>query len=185
MNIILYSIVNVVTTTQYCYVYKLNVFYSCIPSHRLELLHPIIVDFSEYSLSWNHMIYMYTSERNLTKKWKDLEIVVEILNLYHYLPTISFQECTYYLAIVIYNTAFVPCNMTTGMPRPLCSSACYYFRHSCDHEYKDFIAYANLFGIPITDDYCENTFEPINKVFHFPNSSKDFESDCLDFPGNV
>lgn len=129
------------------------------------------------------MIYKYTSERNLTKILRALEIAEAYnrKNLYK----VSSSECLYYVVIVVVTTGFIPCNLTSGTPKPLCSSDCYFFRQFCDDEYKLLITYAKLLGIPTSESYCENTFEAINKLFHFPNSSKDFQNDCFVFPGNV
>ena len=148
--------------------------YSCIPLLQLD---PSVKIYSEYSLAVNSMIYNYTSEKNITKFLKTLNLAVQ------YLPQLSKSECSFHGAVFVYNYIFVPCNLTVGTPRPLCSSACYVFRSSCEYEYTTIITYAKLLGIPLFDD-CENTFHHINNLFHYPNSSKDFEDDCFDFPGN-
>ena len=69
------------------------------------------------------------------------------------------------------------------MPRPLCSRFCYLFRSNCKSEYEQTLIYANLFMKNSIVDDCKNTFHFINIVSNFSNSSKDFEDDCLDFPG--
>ena len=117
------------------------------------------------------MIYSYTSERNFTKFVKTLKLAVQ------YLPQFSKSECLYYGAIFVYNYIFIPCNLTVGTPRPLCSGACYIFHNSCEYEYATIISYAKFFGVPLFDD-CNNTFHHINNLYHNPNSSKDFEDDC-------
>ena len=153
-------------------IYALLYLCSCIPLQ----LNPEVQVYSEYSVSLNSMIYKYTSESNFTKFLDALVVAVE------YLPQLSSTVCLSYSAFFVYNYIFIPCNLTTGSPRPLCSSACYFFRYYCEYQYTTIIAYANLLGISIYDD-CENTFNHINVIFHYPNSSKDFEDDCIDFPG--
>lgn len=169
---------------QYCnyYVYVYIYICSCIPLHQL---HPKTLNLSEYLdlFSFDSMIYKYTSEANLTKILKAVEIA-EVYNR-DYLYKIFSSECQYYFVIVAVTTGFIPCNLTSGTPKPLCSSDCYFFRQFCDDEYKMFITYAKLFGILISENYCENTFEAINKLFHYPNSSEDFQNDCFVLPGNV
>ena len=127
-------------------------------------------------------VYKYTNERNFNQKVSGILEVTVIHNLRHFDNVLS-SKCLYYSAIIIYNAVFIPCNLTTGMPRPLCSNACYFFRDFCNAEYTIGIKYLRLNGI--VSDYCENTLEHINKLFYYPNSSKDFESNCIDFTGNV
>ena len=122
------------------------------------------------------MIFKYTSESNFTKFLEALKVAIP------YIPLFSSSRCLFYSAIFVYNYVFVPCNLTTGTPRPLCSSACYTFNYDCDYEYNTIISYANLFEVPLSDD-CENTLHHINKEYGYSNSSKDFENDCLNFPG--
>ena len=157
---------------------------SCIPLHQF---YPLILNYSEYLdvLSLNSIIYIYkyTSERNFNQKISGLLEVNAIDNLNHFDEFFS-SKCLYYSVIVIYIAFFIPCNLTTGMPRPLCSNACNFFRDFCNAEYTIGIKYLRLLGIAISD-YCENTLEHINKLFHYPISSKDFESNCIDFTGNV
>ena len=130
------------------------------------------------------MIYKYTSERNFTKILEAASVVVQH-NVKHVYKLFS-SKCLYYTTIIVYTTVFVPCNLTTGTPRSLCSNACHYFRHFCQDDFAMIIKYSKILGIPIlTDDYCENTFVIINKLYHYPNSSKDFDNDCFDFTGNV
>ena len=154
---------------------------SCIPLHQL---YPPFLKYSEYldSLSLNSLIYKYTSERNIAKVLELAEVAIpQNLHLFHRLFS---SQCLYYSAIVVYTAILFPCNLTTGTPRPLCSNACYLFRNFCD-EYTIIIKSAISLGIPISHDFCENTFYIVNKYFHYPNSSKDFDNDCFDFTGTL
>ena len=146
----------------------------CFPLLQLD---PSVQLYGIYSLAVDNMIYNYTSEKNMAKFLKDLKVAIQ------YLPLFSESECLFYSAAFVYNYIFIPCNLTAGTPRPLCSSACHMFRSSCEFEYTTIISYAKLLGIPLSDD-CENTFNHINNLFHYPNPSKDFEDDCFDFPGS-
>ena len=132
--------------------------------------------YSDYSVSLNGMIFKYTSEKNLTSLLDILILAVR------YIPQFSSSRCLFYGAVFVYNNLFIPCNLTTGTPRPLCSKACYSFSNDCEYEYNTIINYAHVAGIPIKN-VCENTFTHINSLFNYPNSSKDYENDCYDFPG--
>ena len=148
--------------------------YRCFPLLQLD---PSVQLYATYSLAIDNMIYNYTSEKNVTKFLKDLKAAIQ------FLPLFSESPCLFYSAVFVYNYVFIPCNLTAGTPRPLCSSACYAFRRSCNYHYTTIISFAKLLRIPLFDD-CENTFHHINNLFQYPNSSKDFEDDCFDFPGS-
>ena len=126
-------------------------------------------------------MYKYTSERNITKVLELAEVAItQNLHLFHRAFS---SECLYYSVIVVYTAILIPCNLTTGTPRPLCSNPCNLFRQLCNDVYTMIIRYVMLIGIPISHDFCENTFDIVNKYFHYPNSSKDFDNDCFDFTG--
>lgn len=145
----------------------------CIPLQ----LDPELQPFSQYGLSMNNIIYYnYTSEENFTKFLDSAKLAAK------YFSEFYSSVCLTYAVIFVYNLVFIPCNLTAGTPRPLCSSACYFFSSFCDSEYEIIVRYASLFGIPYSDD-CENTLNHLNKLLKFPNISKDFENDCVDFPG--
>ena len=147
--------------------------YSCLSLSHLD---PEVRKHSEYSISLSSITFKYTSESNFTAFLNALKVAVS------YLPLFSRSKCLFYAAIYVYNYVFIPCNLTTGTPRPLCSKACYFFSKECNFQYTTIITYGNLIGVPLDDD-CENTFNHINKKFGYPNSSKDYENDCYDFPG--
>ena len=144
--------------------------HSCFALSNLDLE---IHKYSAYSISLSSIAFKYTSENNFTTFLDALVIAIS------FLPQ---SKCLFYAAIYAYNYVFIPCNLTTGMPRPLCSKACRLFSYECEYQYTTIITYGNLIGVPLDDD-CENTFNHINKKFSYPNSSKDYENDCYDFPG--
>ena len=154
-----------------------RLFYFCMYScFSLSNLDPEVHKYSKYIISLNSIAFKYTSESNFTIFLDALKVAIS------YLPLFSESECLFYAAIYVYNHVFIPCNLTTGTPRPICSKACNLFSKECDYEYTTIITYGNLIGVPLDDD-CENTFNHINKIFAYPNSSKDYENDCYDFPG--
>ena len=136
--------------------------------------------FSQYGLSIDNMIYNYTSEKNFSNYLEALKLGVTI----EFFPEFSSSTCLSYAAVFAYNYILIPCNLTTGTPRPLCSTDCYIFRYYCDNLYTIFDEYADLLNIPFVDD-CDNTFHHLNEQFNFPNSSQDFKDDCFDFSGTT
>ena len=83
--------------------------------------------------------------------------------------------------VFLCNLIFIPCNLTTGTPRPLCSRSCFKFHSACTVEFDTILNIAGFLDIPFTDS-CENTLNHINAGYGYPNSSNDFEDDCYELP---
>ena len=151
-----------------------NTFYSCV---SLEV-DPRLLDFARHhGIFPSTVAYRSTSEGNLTKYLNFLNLAIK------YLDTLNLKECRLYGAFFIYHYLFVPCNVTTGTPRPLCSKSCYFYRNRCISDYSRILQYGAVILKTSFPDDCENTFLFINRLFNFANSSKSFEDDCFDIPG--
>ena len=148
---------------------------SCIP---LKVSSEVQFVSQQYSLSVENMIYNYTSKQTLARVMKLLTILVALNR------DLNLTRCLSYGVVLYYNYIFIPCNLTTGSPRPLCSDACYYYRDTCPFEYYGILEHAKLINLPVTDN-CENTFSLLSALFGYVhlNSSKAFENDCFDFRG--
>ena len=131
---------------------------------------------SPYSLSLNHMTFKYTSDKNISMLL-DLLSSVKILIRNSVTP-----GCTLPTGILICNIAFIPCNLTTGTPRPLCPESCFKFYTVCNQEFNIISDIAGIMNFPFIQG-CENTFRHINEGYGYPNTSSDFEDDCYDLPG--
>ena len=136
----------------------------------------VLQSLSPYSLSLNNIVYKYTGEGNITKILNLMKMVAGLL------PGYPVTECRSYGYILGYNILLVPCNLTTGKPRPLCSNSCYYYRVNCSEEYDSVLRSAKKYNLDSVSD-CDNTFSLINTIFGFANSSKEFEEDCFDIRG--
>ena len=90
--------------------------------------------------------------------------------------------CTLPTGILICNIVFIPCNLTTGTPRPLCHESCLKFHTACSLEFNTISTFAVILNFPFIHG-CENTLIHINEVYGYPNTSSDFEDDCYDLPG--
>ena len=121
------------------------------------------------------MIFKYTSDRNFSKLL-DLLKSVEIL-----LRNSVTRGCTFPTGMFLCNLVFIPCNLTTGTPRPLCSRSCSAFHSACNLEFNTILNFAGILGIPFIDQ-CENTLHHINMGYGYRNSSNDFKDDCFDLP---
>ena len=131
---------------------------------------------SLYSLSLNHMTFKYTSDKNISIL---LDLLSSVKLLVHNSAT---SGCTLPTGILICNMVFIPCNLTTGTPRPLCLESCFKFYTVCNVEFNIITDLASLINFPFIHS-CENTFRHINDVYGYPNTSSDFEDDCYDLPG--
>ena len=130
---------------------------------------------SPYSLSLNHMIFKYTSDKNFSR-------LLDLLESTQTLLASGRSRCEFSTGVFLCNLAFVPCNLTTGTPRPLCSRSCSIFRSVCNIEFNTVLTFAEILDIHLSPD-CENTLHHINTAgFRFPNSSSEFEDDCFNLP---
>ena len=88
--------------------------------------------------------------------------------------------CTEFAVSLLCNAAFVPCDMTTGAPKAICSDSCYFLQNDCSENYNQLKIYADaFFRYPIPED-CDNTLIMLQENFSFPCSSSSLGNDCLD-----
>ena len=82
---------------------------------------------------------------------------------------------TYFLC----NYVFVPCDLTTGAPRPVCTDSCYFVRTYCASQFMLVLEFTSTIDYPVIDS-CENTLANLQVGFGFPCSSSSFEDNCID-----
>ena len=141
---------------------------------------PLILEYAKnYSLNLSQISYKYTNEETITYYLDVLAISSKTIDVD------EIDLCDLYGVLFAYNQIFVPCNLTSGTPRPLCSKFCYFFRSNCSRSFNAIIKFSSIFGKNSFVDDCENTFHFINVFSNFTNSSKDFEEDCIDISGNM
>ena len=128
---------------------------------------------SPYSLSLKNMIFKYTSDKNFSEL---MRYSVDSL-----LRNSITRGCKDPTGIHLCNMIFIPCNLTTGTPRPLCQRSCFNFCSACNLEFNTISTIGSLLDIPIMHN-CENTLHHINTGYGYPNSSSDFEDDCYNLP---
>ena len=125
-----------------------------------------------------HVIYAYTTEQ-------EFNTYVTILDrLENNLAVSDVTEvCKEAVSYVMCNYVFIPCNLTTGNPRPICTKSCdYYFNRKCKEIFDLIVRYA-----PYVHEYpfvnnCPNTLSHLNKFGH-SLSSDSFADDCIDIAG--
>ena len=124
---------------------------------------------SQYNSATNDYIFQYTSVENMTKLSNDIQRAKHSTNIQGF----SFK-CQLSFNLFLCNYASIPCNLTTGTPKPICSKSCYYFYHSCPEQYN--LLY-NMMGYPFMND-CNNT---VRQWYRHEVSSDDIRDECLDF----
>jgi len=130
---------------------------------------------SLFSLSLSHMTFKYTSATNFT-------IISSKLRLIKYLFQGAEPQCEFATGLFFCNTIFVPCNLTTGTPRPFCSDACKNLYRACKRTFIAIVDIGAIANLNLMKN-CENTLSHLNTGFGYPNTSSDFEDDCLNLPG--
>ena len=120
--------------------------------------------------------YRYTSLENLTS------YSTTITTLQEFFRSGFSGFCETFLVYYLCNYVFVPCDLTTGAPRPICTNSCYFVHTRCNLEFMRVMQFASAFDYPIIDD-CENTPANLQVGFGFPCSSSSFEDNCLDLQG--
>lgn len=125
------------------------------------------------------MIFKYTSDKNLSIFLDRLQSFRTIL-----LNSGLRRACRFPTGLFFCNLFFIPCNLTTGKPRPVCSRSCSKFFTACNTQFNALLDITRVLNFPFMHN-CENTLHHINMGFGYPNSSSDFEDDCLDLPGRI
>ena len=88
------------------------------------------------------------------------------------------------LFIIGCSIIFIPCNLTTGAPIPLCSNDCSSFESECYDAFSALINFSKFYDYPYIQN-CQNTLSHLNMYFNFLNSSSDFKDNCLALPGTL
>ena len=132
-----------------------------------------------YTLSLNNVIFKYTSDKNLSMLLDRLQSFRALL-----LDSRFRSACRFPTGLFFCNLFFIPCNLTTGTPRPICSRSCSQFFSACNTQFNVLLDFSRVINFPFMHN-CENTLHHINMSFGYPNSSSDFEDDCLDLPGRI
>ena len=128
---------------------------------------------ANYSLATDSYIYGYTSYNNLTEFAK---LVLGIA------PLIDFSYfCAQFSLYFFCNFGFVPCDLTSGAPRAICTESCNYAAINCSSVYNQVVAFVKAFGYTVKED-CENTLNFIQD-FGFTCSSSSLQNGCIDLLG--
>jgi len=136
---------------------------------------PIIDHCSQYNVATNGYVYQFTSAANFSHLLNFVQSSFTLLQIQG-IPNI----CQLALKLLLCNIAYMPCNLTTGTPKPLCSELCLYLRQNCSFQYKFSLKHVALRGYPMRDD-CSNTLHHLKLWYGVQLSSNNFENDCLSF----
>lgn len=119
------------------------------------------------------MIFRYTNNINFThfanavNQFKDIQ---------------KYKTACYYGSLqFVCNLYFVPCNLTTGTPKPICYNGCDNFSSTCDEQFSVIKDAATLVMVPVIEN-CENALNHL-KGYGYSYLSSDFKDDCVSLPG--
>ena len=121
----------------------------------------------------SHTVFKYTSDITLKQYTTTLD---QLKGLQKYIT-----NCYYAALDFACNVIFIPCNLTTGLPRPICSDVCSNFRSACKDQFNVMKDFAVLYQYPFIDS-CENTLSYLTS-YGYPNLSSEFRDDCLSLTG--
>ena len=122
----------------------------------------------------SHMIFNYANESYFEMVANRIDQIKVVLDL-------SSEKCRISARLLSCSVLFIPCNLTTGAPIPLCSNDCYSFDSICENEISTLVDIGKLNNFPMIKN-CENTLSHLNTLINYPNSSSDFKDNCLALP---
>ena len=94
------------------------------------------------------------------------------------------EVCRQAAGYIICNYVFIPCNLTTGNPRPICTLPCdYYFNVRCRDIFDVIIRFSTIINYPLMNN-CPNTLSHLGE-FGITLSSDNFADDCIDIAGTL
>jgi len=125
----------------------------------------------------NGIIFNYINEEQFNELIKTLNGLESLLN-----STDEDAICQQAAAYIICNYGFIPCNLTTGNPRPICTESCnYYFNIRCRELFITIIRFASIITYPFMNN-CPNTLSHL-QGFGYSLTSDSFADDCIDIVG--
>ena len=124
----------------------------------------------------HNVIYNYTTQENFYN-------YIKVIDNSHSMLRDHFEDkvCQYAFEYIICNYVFIPCNLTTGNPRPICTKQFdYYVNRLCAYTFKLVRRFSSTIRYPFTND--SNTLAHL-EAFGYPLSYDSFADDCIDIAG--
>ena len=121
------------------------------------------------------MIFNYANEshyKEIANNTNGIKTLLELVT----------EECRASGTLLGCSLIFIPCNLTTGAPIPLCSNDCFSYDSICENVFSNMVNFAKFYDYPFIQN-CENTLSHLNTHINYPNSSSDFKDNCLALPG--
>jgi len=133
---------------------------------------------NRYDLSTNNVIFNYANMQMNREFFELLNGLETLLNNSEVDPVCR-DAAGYYIC----NIVFIPCNLTSGNPRPICASSCTkFFRgERCRDTFATIVRFSAIVNYPFEDD-CGNTLSHLSE-FSFNVKASDYENQCLDLAG--
>ena len=124
-----------------------------------------------------NVIFDYATNEQFNGYIETLDGLEELLN-----TSDEEEVCRQAAGYVICNYVFIPCNLTTGNPRPICTLSCdYYFNVRCREIFEVILRFSTIIDYPFMNN-CPNTLSHLEE-FGFSLLSDNFADDCIDIAG--
>ena len=132
---------------------------------------------ARFSEASQNVIFDYTTNEQFNGYIETLDGLEELLLIAN-----TDEVCRQAIGYIMCNYVFIPCNLTTGNPRPICTLPCdYYINVRCRVEFEEIFQFAPFIDYPFINN-CPNTLSHLEE-FGFSLLSDNFADDCIDLVG--
>lgn len=132
---------------------------------------------ANFTQASSSVIFRYTDENNFMSYFEIVNGLETLLD-----NSAADEVCRRAVAYIVCNYVFIPCNLTTGNPRPICTQSCnYYFTSRCKEIFDTIVQFSTVIDYPFMND-CPNTLSHL-EAFEFFFLSDSFADDCIDIIG--
>ena len=129
----------------------------------------------------HNVIYNYTTQENFYNYIEATDSSPSLLRDAFEEEKEEEELCQYAFTYIICNYVFIPCNLTTGYPRPICTKSFdHYVNRLCAYTFQYFLRFASTIHYPFTND--SNTLAHL-ETFGYSLSSDSFADGCIDIAG--
>ena len=155
-------------------IYEISFIYMCRCIRLDGLTNAACRRFNQAS---QNVIFNYATEEQFDSYIETLDGLEELLD-----DADADEVCQQAAGYIICNYVFIPCNLTTGNPRPICTVPCdYYFNVRCSDIFAVILRFSTIIDYPLMNN-CPNTLSHLAE-FGFSLLSDNFADDCIDIAG--
>ena len=132
----------------------------------------------QFKQASQNVIFEYTTDEQFDGYIETINGLEELLLTAEDVDEVCRQAAGY----IICNYVFIPCNLTTGNPKPICTLPCdYYINMRCRDIFVVILQFATIIEYPFMNN-CPNTLSHLEE-FGVSLLSDSFADDCIDIAG--